>query len=59
MIDASELKVPSDFYSLHAVYLWLTTAEWLIGLAGVVICVHEVTARRVENSSVHEDGDEL
>lgn len=51
MIDAEELSVPSEFYRMHAFYLWVTTAEWLIGLAGVILSVHETTVCRVENDS--------
>lgn len=51
MIDVAELSVPSEFYRMHALYLWLTTAEWLIGLAGVILCVHETTVCHVENFS--------
>lgn len=52
MIDVAEASVPSDFYRIHALYLWLTTAEWLVGLIGVIFCVHETTVRQFENSSV-------
>ncbi len=40
MIDATEQLVPSDSYRMHAIYLWLTTAEWLIGLASAILFVH-------------------
>lgn len=40
MIDAADQRVSPDFYRMHAYYLWLTTAEWLIGLAGVIMCVY-------------------
>lgn len=59
IIDASEMSVPSDFYRIHAVYLWLTTVEWLIGLAGVLICVHESTGCRTKLRSAQEEAGEL
>ncbi len=31
-MDFEEQSVPSGFYGEHAIYLWLTAAEWLIGL---------------------------
>lgn len=48
MVDVEEFSVPTEFYRLHAVYLWLTTAEWLIGLAGAILMVFETTTRRSE-----------
>lgn len=33
MMDFKEQSVPSDFYSQHAVYLWITAAQWGLGLA--------------------------
>lgn len=46
-IVVAELSVPSEFYRMHALYLWLTTAEWLIGLVGVILSVRETTVLRV------------
>ncbi len=37
LLDAEEGGVPSSFYAKHAVYLWLTTVEWLIGVVWVVM----------------------
>lgn len=31
-LDFAEQSVPSGFYNDHAIYLWLTAAQWLIGL---------------------------
>jgi len=33
MMDFQDQSVPSDFYAKHAVYLWITAAEYFIGLA--------------------------
>lgn len=32
MIDFESQYVPSDFYDQHAIYLWITAAEWLLGI---------------------------
>jgi hypothetical protein len=32
LLDVEQRSVPTSFYARHAIYLWLTTAEWLIGL---------------------------
>ena len=32
MIDFQHRTVSSDFYTEHAVYLWITTAEWAMGI---------------------------
>lgn len=31
-LDFQTKSVPESFYNLHAIYLWLTTAQWLSGL---------------------------
>ena len=31
-LDFNQQNVESSFYSLHAIYLWITAAEWLLGL---------------------------
>jgi hypothetical protein len=31
-MDFNEQTVESSFYSQHAIYLWVTAAEWLLGL---------------------------
>lgn len=36
MMDFSSRTVEDTFYSQHAVYLWLTTAEWALGFALIV-----------------------
>lgn len=36
-IDFQNHEVPPDFYDQHAVYLWLTTAEWVVGLSVPII----------------------
>ena len=33
LMDFNSRTVPSTFYSQHAIYLWLTAAEWAIGIA--------------------------
>ena len=37
MMDFTNRMVQDDFYSRHAVYLWLTAVEWAIGLALIVV----------------------
>ncbi len=32
MMDFDDRSVAEDFYSHHAIYLWLTTIEWAVGL---------------------------
>jgi hypothetical protein len=31
-MDFRAETVPANFYSKHAIYLWLTAAEWCVGL---------------------------
>jgi hypothetical protein len=31
-LDFNQQTVESSFYSQHAIYLWVTAAEWLLGL---------------------------
>jgi hypothetical protein len=31
-MNFDEKSVPSDFYTRHAMYLWITAAEWFLGL---------------------------
>lgn len=31
-MNFQDRSVASDFYSQHAVYLWITAAEWIVGL---------------------------
>ena len=31
MIDFKQQTVPGTFYAQHAIYLWITAAEWLLG----------------------------
>lgn len=39
LMDFSSRAVSDSFYSQHAVYLWLTAAEWAIGIALVLVLV--------------------
>ena len=32
MMDFQHQSVPSNFYSAHAIYLWMTAVEWSIGM---------------------------
>ncbi len=32
-LDFREKTAPPSFYSQHAIYLWITAAEWLVGLS--------------------------
>ncbi|XZE46115.1 DUF4149 domain-containing protein [Pirellulaceae bacterium SH467] len=31
-IDTANDTVTDDFYRMHAIYLWITTGQWLVGL---------------------------
>ncbi len=33
MMDFQQHVVPGSFYSQHAIYLWITACEWLLGMA--------------------------
>lgn len=33
MMDFQQQTVPGSFYREHAVYLWITAAEWVLGMA--------------------------
>lgn len=33
LMDFQKQSVPSEFYAQHAVYLWITAAEWILGMA--------------------------
>ena len=33
MMDFADQSVPGDFYDQHAIYLWITAAEWFLGIA--------------------------
>ena len=33
MMDFQQQAVPGSFYSQHAIYLWMTACEWLLGVA--------------------------
>jgi hypothetical protein len=43
MMDFRQQAVPGSFYALHAVYLWITAAEWLLGMA-MPIWIFPITA---------------
>ncbi len=32
LMDFENRSVPAEFYARHAVYLWITAAEWLLGI---------------------------
>lgn len=42
MMDFQQQAVPGSFYAQHAIYLWITAAEWLVGMA---IPIFPFTAR--------------
>jgi hypothetical protein len=37
MLDFKQQAVPEGFYKRHAIYLWLTAAEWVLGIAVAII----------------------
>ena len=49
LIDPMEHSITDDFYSIHATYLWLTTAEWFVGLLGLVIYVRDLFLVEAKN----------
>jgi hypothetical protein len=38
-LDFKQQTVPGEFYQQHAIYLWITTAEWFVGLIMPVLLV--------------------
>jgi hypothetical protein len=32
-MNFQDKSVPSNFYSQHAIYLWITAAEWFVGIS--------------------------
>ena len=43
MMDFANQTVPSGFYQQHAIYLWLTAAEWLLGIFVALLAVQQCT----------------
>ena len=43
MMDFQQQAVPGSFYAQHAIYLWITAAEWLLGMA-LPIWIFPITA---------------
>lgn len=44
MMDFDNQSVPGNFYSEHAIYLWITGAEWLLGMLIAMIFVADNTS---------------
>ena len=44
MIDFKQQAVPGSFYAQHAIYLWITLAEWLLGIT-MPIWIAPITAK--------------
>ena len=42
MMDVANQSVPSDFYEQHAIYLWITAAEWFLGITMALIFVRSI-----------------
>ncbi len=45
MMDFQCIRCPTGFYAAHALYLWLTAAEWMIGLL-IPICLFRQVVRQ-------------
>ena len=54
MIDFKQQAVPGSFYAQHAIYLWITAAEWLVGIA-MPIWIVPITAKVKSQSCDHVD----
>ena len=54
MMDFKQQTVPGSFYTQHAIYLWLTAAEWLLGIA-MPIWIVPITAKAKSQSCDHVD----
>ena len=37
MMDFDQRSISDGFYARHAIYLWLTAAEWALGIAAAVV----------------------
>lgn len=53
MMDFEDQSVPSNFYTEHAIYLWMTATEWGIGLGLPIWLFVQPTV--VESISNHHD----
>ncbi len=51
MIDFEQPSVAEGFYSMHASYLWMTTAEWVLGIILAFQFVSRVCSRVPSSSS--------
>lgn len=40
-MDFTHQSVPSGFYAQHAIYLWITAAEWVLGMAIPLCLMHQ------------------
>ena len=54
MMDFKQQAVPGSFYAQHAIYLWITLAEWLLGIA-MPIWIIPITAKAKSQSCDHVD----
>ena len=54
MMDFKQQAVPGRFYAQHAIYLWITAAEWLLGIA-MPIWIVPITAKVKSQSCDHFD----
>ena len=54
MMDFQHWTVSSDFYTEHAVYLWITAAEWVLGIMIPIWLLPSLhMARKVKPVSSH------
>ena len=54
MMDFKQQAVPGSFYAQHAIYLWITAAEWLVGIS-MPIWIVPITAKVKSQSCDHVD----
>lgn len=52
-LDFQTKSVPESFYNLHAIYLWLTTAQWLSGIPIAWSLIHHAVNKQkiIDNDS--------
>lgn len=48
-MDAANDTVTDDFYRMHAIYLWITTGQWIVGL--LTILPATLTPTRPQNAT--------
>ena len=47
-MNCQDRSVASDFYSQHAIYLWITAAEWIVGLIVPFVLIYATRTSQPE-----------